>query len=147
MTITKMLRKFHVFLRMVMQSACSKYWWLFTSKKQLFIFSVMIYVSSLNYFLLIPMMLRWCLGVNLGLVLRMYVGLVMRGFGESMITEVFGLSLACGYLHLLPFSSLLMKSFWDLPYTDVSNKLYWYLLCAFFSCVFLSFERLESNSI
>ena len=55
MTITKMLRKFHVFLRMVMQSACSKYWWLFTSRKQLFIFSVMIYISSLNYFLLIPM--------------------------------------------------------------------------------------------
>ena len=26
MTITKMLRKFHVFLRMVMQSACSKCW-------------------------------------------------------------------------------------------------------------------------
>ena len=55
MTITKMLRKFHVFLRMVMQSACSKYWWLFTSRKQLFIFSVTIYISSLNYFLLIPM--------------------------------------------------------------------------------------------
>lgn len=55
MTITKMLRKFHVFLRMVVQSAWSKYWRLFTSKKQLFIFSIMIYISSLNYFLLIPM--------------------------------------------------------------------------------------------
>ena len=48
----------------------------------------------------------------------------MRGFDESMIIEVFGLSLVWGYLYLLPFSSLIMKSFWDLPYPDVSSKLY-----------------------